>query len=169
MEGPLLGLQCRPDVNFGSTGNLEAESYLDAVRELGGLLLLAQERHREGKTEQQAGLGKWWTTKERWGGGPGGEVESIENNADPEPKAQEKLSGRNPDGSKMRRRPTPAQVWKILKPGNPLWDPKVAYEAIGRDKSVEWDDVGSCITCSNEPQRAEMATGFHGLVAEPPR
>jgi hypothetical protein len=169
MEGPLLGLQCRPDVNFGSTGKLEAESYLDAVRELGGLLLLAQERYREGKTEQQAGLGKWWTTKERWGGGPGGEVESIENNADPEPKAQEKLSGRNPDGSKMRRRPTPAQVWKILKPGNPLWDPKVAYEAIGRDKSVEWDDVGSCITCSNEPQRAEMTTGFHGLVTEPPR
>ena len=169
MEGPVLGIQCRPDVNFGSTGNLDAESYLDAVRELGGLLLLAQERHREGKTEKQAGLGKWWTTKERWGGGPGGEVESSENDTNPETKAQEKLAGRNPDGSKVRRRPTPAQVWKILRPGNPLWDPKVVYQAIGKDKSVEWDDVGLRITCSDQLQRANTTTGFHGFVTEPSR
>jgi hypothetical protein len=169
MEGPVLGIQCRPDVNFGSTGNLDAESYLDAVRELGGLLLLAQERHREGKIEKQAGLGKWWTTKERWGGGPGGEAENSENSTNPEPKAQEKLAGRNPDGSKMRRRPTPAQVWKILRPGNPLWDPKVVYEAIGRDKSIEWDDVGFCITRSDDPQRAKTTAGFHDFVTESPR
>lgn len=147
MEGPVLGIQCRPDVNFGASGNIDAESNLDAIRELGGLLLLAQERTREGKVEQLAGEGKWWTTKERWGGGPGGEVEDIAapsetSGIEAAPNAQEKPVHRNVDGSRVRRRPTPAQIWKVVKPGNPLWDPKVAYEAIGKDKSKEWDDVG---------------------------
>ena len=151
LEGPVLGVQCRADVGFGLTGNLEKQSTLDAVRELGGLLLLAQERAREGKSERRGGESKWWTTKERWGGGPGGEVgETIgateilskEAAAKPEGKPAE----RNRDGSKARRRPSPAEVWKTLRPGNPLWDPKVTYKAIGKDKSVEWDDVGLCKT-----------------------
>ncbi|KAJ4347110.1 uncharacterized protein N0V89_011048 [Didymosphaeria variabile] len=36
---------------------------------------------------------------------------------------------------------TPAEIWKTLKPGNPLWDPKVVYEAIGKDRNTSWDDV----------------------------
>jgi hypothetical protein len=151
MEGPLLGMQCRADVDFGSTGKLSAESILDTVRELGGLLLLAQERAREGKTESRDGEGKWWTTKERWGGGPGGEVGDAHGASDiPVKEAsgvpEEKLVQRNPDGSKVRRRPTPAEVWKVLRPGHPSWDPKVKYEAIGRNRSVEWDDVRFCTT-----------------------
>ncbi|KAL6157417.1 hypothetical protein ACJQWK_06917 [Exserohilum turcicum] len=147
LEGPVLGMQCRADVNFGATGKLEAQSILDAVREIGGLLLLAQERAREGKKERRGGEGKWWTTKPRWGGGPGGEVgEAIGATEilakDAAPKPEEKPLERNRDGSKARRRPTPAEVWKTLRPGNPLWDPKVTYEAIGKDKSVKWDDVG---------------------------
>ncbi|KAH8727800.1 hypothetical protein GQ44DRAFT_703000 [Phaeosphaeriaceae sp. PMI808] len=118
MEGPVLGIQCRADVNFGSMATLEAESVLDTVRELGGLLLIAQERAREGKTERRGGEGKWWTTQDRWGGGPGGEV-----------------------GEATRRRPTPVEIWKTLKPSHPSWDPKVVYEAIGKDRSLEWDDV----------------------------
>ena len=148
MEGPVLGIQCRPDVNFGATGNIEAESNLDAVRELGGLLLLAQERARDGKVEHLAGEGKWWTTKERWGGGPGGEVEDavapIETSGkEAAPKSQGPSVQRNVDGSRIRRRPTPAQIWKVVRPGNPLWDPKVVYEAIGKDRTTEWDDVGN--------------------------
>ncbi|KAH6644044.1 hypothetical protein C7974DRAFT_13128 [Boeremia exigua] len=146
MEGPVLGIQCRPDVSFGASGNLDAESNLDAIRELGGLLLLAQERVREGTVERVAGDGKWWATKERWGGGPGGEVEdgvasSEANGTETTPSAQEKSLQRNADGSRPRRRPTPVQVWKIVKPGNPLWDPKVIYEAIGKESDAEWDDV----------------------------
>ncbi|ORY13258.1 hypothetical protein BCR34DRAFT_562306 [Clohesyomyces aquaticus] len=145
MEGPVLGVQCRPDTNFGSTGNLEAESVLDLTRELGGMFLLAQERAREGKTERRAGEGKWWTTVPRWGGGPGGEVgeaTGASDDASPAvaPKAEEKPS-RSRLGSKDRRRPTPAEVWKILRPGNPLWDPKIVYEAIGKDRSDAWDEV----------------------------
>jgi hypothetical protein len=146
MEGPLLGMQCRADVNFGSTGKLSAESVLDTVRELGGLLLLAQERAREGKSERRGGEGKWWTMKERWGGGPGGEFGDAHGLGDAAVKStsvvpEEKLVQRNPDGSKARRRPTPAEIWQVLRPGHPSWDPKVVYEAIGKDRSVEWDDV----------------------------
>lgn len=147
LEGPVLGIQCRADTNFGSTGDLQAESVLDAVRELGGMLLLAQERAREGKTEVKAGEGKWWTSKPRWGGGPGGEVGEAtgagdEPPQDAAPKAEEKPSSRPRLGSKDRRRPSPAEMWKTLKPGNPLWDPKVKYEAIGKDRSSDWDEVG---------------------------
>ncbi|PSN64592.1 hypothetical protein BS50DRAFT_576030 [Corynespora cassiicola Philippines] len=147
MEGPVLGVQCRPDTSFGSTGNLEAESVLDVVRELGGLLLLAQERARQGKTEKRGGEGKWWTTKPRWGGGPGGEVGEARGasdapSADAAPKPDEKPSGRSRMGStKERRRPTPAEIWKTLRPGNPLWDPKIVYEAIGKDSHSDWDDI----------------------------
>ncbi|CAE6997826.1 hypothetical protein PTTW11_00602 [Pyrenophora teres f. teres] len=145
MEGPVLGVQCRADVNFGATGRLDAQSTLDAVRELGGLLLLAQERAREGKTERRGGEGKWWTAKERWGGGPGGEVgeatAATELAKEVASKLEEKPVERNRDGSKARRRPTPSEVWKTLRPGNPLWDPKVTYEAVGKDRSVAWDNV----------------------------
>jgi hypothetical protein len=146
IQGPLLGIQCRADLDFGSTGDFHADSVLDTVRELGGLLLLAQERAREGKAEKRCGDGKWWTTKERWGGGPGGEVGEARGTNDGSTdeasvKSQESSVQRNPDGSKARRRPTPAEAWKTLKPGLSLWDPKVVYEAIGKDRNVEWDDV----------------------------
>jgi hypothetical protein len=147
IEGPVLGVQCRADVGFGLTGNLKKQSNLDAVRELGGLLLLAQERAREGKLERRGGEDRWWTTKERWGGGPGGEVGETTGaieilSKDAASKPEVKPADRHRDGSKARRRPSPAEVWKTLRPGNPLWDPKVTYKAIGKDKSVEWDDVG---------------------------
>jgi hypothetical protein len=146
MEGPVLGVQCRADTGFGSAGDLQADSVLDTVRELGALLLLAQERAREGKTEKRAGEGKWWTTTHRWGGGPGGEVGEAKGASDaPDPeqaaKADQSMPGRSRDGSKMRRKPTPAEIWETLKPGNPLWDPKVVYEAIGKDREIVCDDV----------------------------
>jgi hypothetical protein len=173
MEGPVLGVQCRPDVNFGATGNLEAESNLDAVRELGGLLLLAQERARDGKVEQLAGEGKWWTTRERWGGGLGVEVgnaavsvEASDKSATSTP--QDASVPRSSDGSRARRRPTPAQIWKIVKPGNPLWDPKIVYEAIGKDETAEWDDVRSYPPIDVTETLANPTTGFPGVIIEPP-
>ena len=97
--------------------------------------------------ERLAGEGKWWATKERWGGGPGGEVEDTTSPRGPSgieeaPGLREKSTPRNVDGSRVRRRPTPAQLWKTVKPGNPLWDPKVVYEAIGKATGAYWDYVG---------------------------
>lgn len=146
LEGPVFGIQCRAEVNFGATGRLQEESVLDVVRELGGLLLLAQERSRQDKVETRAGSGKWWTTKERWGGGPGGEVgeatRALESIAvDPRAKEEKTVIQRHADGSKVRRKPTPAEIWKVLKSANPLWDPKVVYEAIGKDGDSQYDDI----------------------------
>jgi hypothetical protein len=172
MEGPVLGMQCRSDVVFGSPGEANAESVLDSLRELGGLLLLAQERAREGKTEAPSGEGKWWTSKERWGGGPGGEVGDAQGASDAPVKEldlgdEKKPVQRNPDGSKVRRRPTPAEVWKTLRPSHPLWDPKVVYEAIGKDRSVAWDDVSVCARLDQEFTVLNVS-GFHDIVTEPP-
>ena len=139
LEGPVLGVQCRPEVGFGLAGALEPESVLDAAREIGGLLFLAQERARAGKTEQKAGEGKWWVTKPRWGGGPGGEFgKSLP------PDVAAGLNGAaarpmRPSGG--GRRPNPAEAWRILRPSMPMWDPKVVYDAVGKRPGDDWDDV----------------------------
>lgn len=77
LQGPVLTVQCRQDIDFQadsiSTKQRETKSRLDAIRELGGLLRLAQERQRQGKTEERPGEGQWWTTTPRWGGGSGDE------------------------------------------------------------------------------------------------
>lgn len=148
LEGPVLGVQCRADTGFGSVRDLQSDSTLDVVRELGGMLMLAQERAREGKTERRSGEGKWWTTAQRWGGGPGGEVGEATGTSDIQTesnttKNDEKLASKSRVGSKERRKPSPAEIWKTLKVGNQLWDPKVGYEAIGKDRNIEWDDVSS--------------------------
>jgi hypothetical protein len=146
LEGPVIGIQCRAETAFGSTGDIQAESVLDAARELGGMLLLAQERAREGKAEKRAGEGKWWTTKRRWGGGPGGEIGEAAGASDgptPDavPQAEVKPLGRSKPGLTDRRRPSPSELWKTVKSGNPLWDPKIVYEAIGRVPGSDWDEV----------------------------
>lgn len=171
MEGPVMGVQCRQETSFGSTGDLQAESVLDATRELGGLLLLAQERARRGKTEVRSGEGKWWTSKHRWGGGPGGEVgeatgagDAISEDEPAKPEAKPTMRSRL--GSKERRRPSPAEVWKTIRPGNPLWDPKTVYEAIGTDPSSEWDEVYNLISAPKS--LADHNADFHGIVIESP-
>jgi hypothetical protein len=77
LEGPVLGMLGRGTMGCWGDGpwpELEgwcAEAY-DLLREVGALLELAQERAREGKKEIRPGAGRWWTTRRRWGGGPGG-------------------------------------------------------------------------------------------------
>jgi hypothetical protein len=165
LEGPVIGVQCRAETTFGS----QAESVLDAIRELGGMLLLAQERDRQGKTETRAGEGKWWTTKPRWGGGPGGEIGEATGASEtlPEgfPKAEEKPSARLKSSLKDRRRPSPAEIWKALRPGSPLWDPKIVYEAIGKDQISDWDEV-SHISSFEKYTMITMVKGLYGIVTE---
>ncbi|KAF2495167.1 hypothetical protein BU16DRAFT_618027 [Lophium mytilinum] len=144
LEGPVLGVQCRAETDFGSSGSLEAESVLDVVRELGGMLLLSQERAREGKTEQKPGDGKWWVTQPRWGGGPGGEVGEASGGSDvpvEKDKEKEEKPVRTRLGGRERRRMSAAEIWKVLKPGNGFWDTKVEYQAVGKSSDAEWDEV----------------------------
>ena len=75
LEGPVLGVQCRGETSFGEAGvgpGCGFGELGDLLREVGAMLLLAQERARERNPEKKPGEGKWWTSKPRWGGGPGG-------------------------------------------------------------------------------------------------
>jgi hypothetical protein len=77
--GPMLVGSARSEVVFHKDGEQPGEGQgdvADFLRELGGLLLLAQQRHREGKTEATPGSDEscWWAKQERWGGGKGGKM-----------------------------------------------------------------------------------------------
>jgi hypothetical protein len=170
LEGPVMGVQCRAETEFGSTGTLEAESVLDLVRELGGMLLLAQERTREGMTEQKPGEGKWWVTQPRWGGGSGGEVGEASGGSDVpvEKVAKEEKPARSRLGGKERRRVSAEEMWKTLKPGNGFWDSKVQYEAIGKSAHSEWDEVSAYRPSNVRKKHILMQeAGLHGLITQP--
>ncbi|KAI7242182.1 hypothetical protein KC330_g52 [Hortaea werneckii] len=150
LQGPILALQVRNDTDFVDDDGcpLESKSRLDLMRELGGMLQIAQERRREGRTEVRPGEGKWWTTVPRWGGGPGGEMEKEEGNADIVQASEELLDGikeargrKKKDPSQGRVRKTPAMLWKELKCGSSTWDPKLDYAAIGKDPESSYDEV----------------------------
>lgn len=83
VEGPVAAVSCRTSTVFATP----AESRLDLAREIVALILTAQQRAREHKTEFRFGEGKWWTTVPRWGGGSGGpigkEADRIEEVASP--------------------------------------------------------------------------------------
>ncbi len=205
LEGPVMGICCRAETNFrpnekigngkadGSNGcNMkfsegvnEWRDILDLAREVGVMLLLAQERAREAKQEVKPGEGKWWTTTPRWGGGPGGLMESEvlaaerdavdkEKMATP-PTSENALEGGSVDETAVKpstaeilfpeiakppsvrpkrkamrdasddidrgsvqhkkgSRPTPAEKWKIVRPGPGTWDAKIKYMSIGAPK-----------------------------------
>lgn len=77
--GPMMVGSARAEVVFRKDGEEAGHGQgevADFLRELGGLLLLAQQRNREGGTEVRPGVGEhaWWTKKERWGGQAGGKM-----------------------------------------------------------------------------------------------
>ncbi|EXJ75650.1 uncharacterized protein A1O5_00157 [Cladophialophora psammophila CBS 110553] len=76
VEGPVLAVHCRHEVRFKSreglldpTSDFVGERF-DLFREIGGLLMLAKQRAREGQTlSKEPSESHWWATKSRWGGG----------------------------------------------------------------------------------------------------
>lgn len=147
LEGPVMGVSCRNETGFGDQDG----DVRDLLREVGALIVLAQERAREGKTEVKPGEGKWWTTVPRWGGGPGGEVgEGRGIGDDPVPEGQ---IGQNDEGNNERSRGRPSgkdrrkfsamDAWKAVRAGMGYWDPRLQYEAIGRTKGGDYDEVSS--------------------------
>ncbi len=142
LEGPIFGLQTRPETDFSKPGTLR----IDHLREVGELLHLAQERHREGKTEVKPGEGQWWTTKPRWGGGVGGDAQNEIGNTDALEAIDELLdAAKNNDRTSKARnsrlKSTPAMLWEEVKCGKGHWDPKCDYEAIGKNKDSPYDEV----------------------------
>ncbi|KLU84532.1 hypothetical protein MAPG_03573 [Magnaporthiopsis poae ATCC 64411] len=80
-DGPLAAVSARHTTSFSprdssdsSNGSSDKESVMDMAREIVAALLTAQHRAREGRAERRVGLGAWWTTRRRWGGGEGGPI-----------------------------------------------------------------------------------------------
>lgn len=159
LEGPILGVQCRGQTTFreaGETLGHGRRELCDLAREVGAMLLLAQERFRDGTSEMKPGEGKWWTTTPRWGGAPD---EGVTGEA--ATKSEKESESRPGDGSVHKRsrysnplmtsrrsaRPrklTPSEKWKILEAGPSLWDKKLIYTQIGKPKDSLYDDVSFC-------------------------
>jgi hypothetical protein len=76
VEGPLMAVHCRNEVRFKSregllspTSDFVGEKF-DLFREIGGMLMLAKQRAREGQTlSKEPREDQWWAIKSRWGGG----------------------------------------------------------------------------------------------------
>ncbi|KAJ5902667.1 hypothetical protein N7495_003195 [Penicillium taxi] len=172
LEGPVLIAQCRPETSFRSENDTPGEALgdmCDVFREVGGMLLAAQERAREGLSEQRPGEGKWWTTTARFGGAPHDEIlddlvtgpgmhgmplpDSMVGEDDASTltgtseSAPKRHKYEHPFVTSLNRRPsamrkmTSSEKWKILQPGPGLWDKRMKYMQIGKAKDSPFDDI----------------------------
>lgn len=154
LEGPLLIAQCRPDTIFRRPEDAPGTGLgevCDIFREVGAMLLAAEERAREGKKEVRPGEGQWWTTKPRWGGARNDDVgENAGTNSDEQPapdsagNARKRSKHDHPLSSSRKsssRKLTNVEKWKIVQPGPSLWDKRMTYMRIGKDKESPFDDV----------------------------
>lgn len=170
MEGPVLIAQCRSETSFRTaqdTPGFGTGEACDLLREVGGMLLAAQERAREGTAEQRPGEGKWWTMTPRFGGaahdgvlddhvnkGHGTSLpdtmleESKPSSEEPEVEsARKRHKYEHPFLTALSRRPSAmrklssSEKWKIVQPGTSLWDKRMTYMQVGRAKESPFDDV----------------------------
>lgn len=180
VEGPLLIAQCRPETTFrgpDETPGSGIGEVCDIFREVGAMLLAAEERAREGKTEVKPGEGKWWTTKPRWGGAPNNDVgENAGNNSDEKPapevgNARKRSKYDHPYLSSRRsgssRKMTNAEKWKLLQPGPSLWDKRLMYMQLGKAKESPFDDVCT-VNIFVFHSTTDTQSDIHGIVDQPP-
>jgi len=164
VEGPVAAVSCRTSTVFAT----EPEEHLDLAREVIAVLLTAQQRAREGKTEKRFGEGKWWTTKPRWGGGTGGPIGREPDKASDDVPAviggPEKIAGEEKSVTAEAKRaiggiagPSPSkrskrgkdglnmqiyENYRKMMPPSSTWDRRARYSSIGRAASGQgYDDV----------------------------
>lgn len=140
-----MGLLIRSEFDFtdaeGSPNHTKCR--LDLMRELGALLHLAQQRHREGKTDPTKSSSQWWTTTPRWGGGPGGcfageECEAYNATYSSSSSASSASHTHTPH---QKRSKDLAAQWRTLKPNPSSWDAKTTYRRFGPSSDEEYDHV----------------------------
>lgn len=142
LYGPIGAASARPTTDF-TTPDMETAQSLDLSREIVAALIAAQHRAREGKTETRFGEGQWWTQKPRWGGGSGGPIgreierDAVQGDKDARPSDAEGA----PIPKKPRKNMSIYDNYRMVRPPAGTWDKKVRYEAIGKQKDAEYDDV----------------------------
>lgn len=162
LEGPLTAIQCSNQTSFRRAGEAEGQGQgelANLLREVGLILNLAQKRAREGQKEPDTSEGKWWVTKPRWGGGPGGEFGGLDD---------EDTEGSS-KGRKRSKKSSAAYSWKRLQPQTSDWDKCVIYKQIGKDALSNLDTVSSHF----EPYRDTLfnlitLTDLPHLLSKPP-
>jgi hypothetical protein len=166
VEGPVAALSARASTVFSTP----AEEYLDLAREVVAVLLTAQQRARENKTETRFGEGKWWTSTPRWGGGLGGPIGREGDKLDDLPtlggieklptgdeaaarriagEVKKQIGGINGPSPPKRSKKTGKEGstmaiyenYRKLNPPGPTWDRKARYQAIGKAPGEGFDDV----------------------------
>ncbi|KAK1062911.1 hypothetical protein LTR74_009858 [Friedmanniomyces endolithicus] len=138
LEGPMVAIYVCGETEFeDKIGEpLEAKGRLHHMREVGVLLQIAQERRRSG-VEINPGEGKWWTTRRRWGGGPGHEPETKIGS----PTGEKSNAKAIRDAHAKQTKAALCERWKDVKCDHGTWDPKTDYAAIGKDPSSPYDKV----------------------------
>ena len=155
IEGPLAVISSRASTIFSTP----ADSNLDFGRELVAVLLTAQQRAREGKTEKRFGADAWWTSKPRWGGGHGGPIgreadipEELPARTRP---GAERVSAMNEikraiggisDSATGKRNKRPGgshlyENYRKMLPPSSGWDRRARYSAIGKVGGSGADDI----------------------------
>jgi hypothetical protein len=167
VEGPVAALSARASTVFAT----ETEEHLDLAREVVAVLLTAQQRARESKSEKRFGEGKWWTSTPRWGGGPGGPIGREADKIDELLVGKEEklpissVTNENGGGSKVAagvksiggiNGPSPSkrpkkglsgnnmqiyENYRKMNPPGPTWDRKARYCAIGKEPGNGFDEV----------------------------
>lgn len=146
--GPVAAISCRPETTF-TLPSLEAAQSMDLAREIIAALITAQHRAREGKEEERFGEGQWWTTKPRWGGGPGGPIgreiqnDGISGDKDLPPDMGEDATPAPavPPTKKLRRNLAMYDNYRMVRPPAATWDRKAKYMAIGKQAGTQHDDI----------------------------
>ncbi|EFQ31795.1 hypothetical protein CGRA01v4_04838 [Colletotrichum graminicola] len=138
VEGPLAAVSARATISFESKNDQD----IDLARELVAALVTAQHRAREGKTEKRFGDGAWWTTKPRWGGGPGGPIgREVERDAIQGDKDNVNAGTGQPASKRPRKNMSIYDNYRMVRPPSASWDHKTRYEAIGKVKGAGYDDI----------------------------
>lgn len=145
--GPALGISARHTMGFVDN---KFGSDLDLLRELGAVLLIAQERNREGRNESAPGKDKWWNEKPRWAGFPYQVPGEYQKDLNSEESNERRRENRYATGLRKRKDTLPQDMtlrqraihlYKINAPSAPNWDGKARYTRIGSVPGASYDEV----------------------------
>ncbi|CAO1597434.1 MAG: hypothetical protein LQ349_006235 [Xanthoria aureola] len=160
LEGPLIGIHCRNTTTFRTASDAKGEGKEEIISllfEVGGALLIAQKRAREGKEEEKPWQDRFWALAgKRHLGEMGGGRQDLETNASARREIEATKSGVEPmddvetdqkdhdsDGkeSKKRRIQGPKQAYLATKPPESQWESKMEYCAIGKAPGAGYDNI----------------------------
>jgi len=167
LEGPVMGVLEKNTIDFCSPPSRsdpqrikisERKSEHDLLREIAAMLMIAQQRAREKQEPVTQTEEAWYSTKPRWGGGPGSKLPGLQQaedeyneiihymNATPEDSPDMVLleTQRLGAAKKLQRARIVSKNWLTLKGRiSSLWSDKTNYMAVGKPLGSPYDEVSA--------------------------